>query len=520
MPRSRMLSVVVATLAMVSTLPAQEIARAVPPGREVRDTKLLTLGKTDRWDLTVAAGEMLWCVVESSTFDPVLELVDSDGNVLGRHDGEGTRSELWRRMRVASRVAFRVQGFEGSGGGHYNFWLQHYRTEDLQPGGAAKHKFGRDKWWHYLVPLKAGDVLVPTASGAGRVTAVYDMQRKGVGAVMGGYRAPHDGSYFVRIEGRRGRTSRFECALARQRPLPEDGAVRDAIPPHGFDFWRVWLQAGEAYAFHLQMPEAQLAFDLREPVPGRGPAFVWTGTLDKGGSRRRWLVARRDCNLELLLRNKTGAQASYRASLRAPSAGLVEGTPVEETLALGGGDVYRLPTVPGQLLRVSMASGAFDGQIDLWDPDGNVVVRCDDAGPMDRNPSLTFLVVRPGCHRLLVFSPGGCGGGAYSLRVDSIAVPQLDFERPLELTVAARATTYCHLRLTRNQEVWLSLRSREFDVAVTVLVPDGRRIGTWEGGGIGGDVLTAFAAPTGGRYTLQVHSRSRAGTCEVRAVRP
>ncbi len=104
--------------------------------------------------------------------------------------------------------------------------------------------------------------------------------------------------------------------------------------------------------------------------------------------------------------------------------------------------------------------------------------------------------------------------------MDSIAVPRLDFERPLELKVAARTTTYCHLRLTRDQEVWLSLRGREFDVAVTVLAPDGRKIGTWEGGGIGSDVLAALEAPTGGRYTLQVHSRSHTGTCVVRAIRP
>ena len=199
MPRSKILSVA-ALLAAICSISAQDNVRVVPPGREIRDTKLLTLGKTDRWELEIVAGEMLNCVVDSSAFDPVLELVDGDGNVLGTNDGKGTRSQLWLRMKKGGKVAFRVRGFEGSGGGQYNFWLQRYRTQELEPDGTTTHRFGREQWWHYLIPLKAGDVLVPTATGHGRVTAVYDMDRKGVVSLHGGYRAPHDGSYFVRIE--------------------------------------------------------------------------------------------------------------------------------------------------------------------------------------------------------------------------------------------------------------------------------------------------------------------------------
>ena len=121
---------------------------------------------------------------------------------------------------------------------------------------------------------------------------------------------------------------------------------------------------------------------------------------------------------------------------------------------------------------------------------------------------------------MLIFSPGGCGGGDYSLRVDSIDIPELVGDRPLEVAVGAHATEYCHLQLALGQELWLSVRSHDFDAAVTVLAPDGRKVGTWEGGGIGKDALAAFAARAAGRFTLLVHSRTGPGRCVLRAVTP
>ncbi len=516
---ARRLQLVLAILATVSAGSAQEISRHVPSGREVHDSKLLTLGKTDRWDLKVKAGDILWCKVESSLFDPVLELVDSDGVVLASNDGEGTKSALWQRVKVQGPVSFKVRGFEGSGGGLYKFWLRRYHTQDVSLDQHVKHRFGPEQWWHYVVPLKSGDVVVPTCEEAGRITAVYGMDQKHVRGKMGGYRVENDGLYLIRVEGRERRTCKFHCTLARQRALPSDGK-KDLVPAHGFDIWSLQLRQGEAYALEVLMPAAQLEFELWEPHPRRGVAFAYTGSLDKGGRKQRWLVARRDCSLELLLRNPGGEGGPYRTGLTQPEQALVDGASVAATLPLGGGDLYRLPTVPGQLLRVSMESSAFDGKIDLWGPGGSVLVSCDDASPMERNPSFTFLVVRPGRHRAIVYSPHGSGGGAYSLRVESLPVPQLCFDKPLKLQVAKLGTSYCPLELARDTEVWLSVRGQGFDVALTVLAPNGEVVGSWEGGGVGKDVLAAMKTKGGGRYTLQVHSRDKQGGCTLQVVRP
>ena len=104
----RALAVLTVLTTLVRPSTSQESSVDLDFGRVVERTKLLTLGKTDRWELEdVQAGEFLWCRVVSSEFDPVLSLVGSDGEVLATHDGEGTSSEL--RLRCPSAGDFSIQ---------------------------------------------------------------------------------------------------------------------------------------------------------------------------------------------------------------------------------------------------------------------------------------------------------------------------------------------------------------------------------------------------------------------------
>jgi hypothetical protein len=505
---------------LLSCLPlsAQETVHDVPPGREIRENKLLSPGLTDVWKLDVEADEVLWCIVESSSFDPLLELYDADNARLGKDDGQGTRSELWLRVPHKGPLQFRVQGFQGTG--HYSFWLQRYRTESLASRGEARHTFGKERWWHYRVTLHQGDILVPTVSGDGRVTAVFDEERRGVPDDHGGFQARRTGDHYVRIEGAEGRTCDIDVQLARQRDL-DPSAVDDVLPPHGLDvFYLRDLDAGSAWLLDLAMPEAQLEFDLREP-PAPQPAFAWPGHLDKGGRRHRWFVARRDGEFAVLLRNRGGAPAPFRLTRTAQVATMQPGVPVTGKLALGEGDLRALGLAAGDLLRFRLASRAFDAQLTIWGPDGDVIVPAvDDRGPLDRDAEHTLLVPRSGNYRVLAFSNGGCGSGEYTLTADVLPVPDLRIGTRLELALANGGTSHVHLDLQAGQEVWLSVRSRAFDARLVVQAPDGNAAFRCDGGGQGGDVLTSYRASHTGVHTLLVQGSGGAGTCELRAIEP
>jgi len=519
MPTPRCL-VLAALAASVAALSAQEVVRAVPPGREIQDTKLLTLGKTDRWDLEVAQGEVLWCKVESAAFDPVLSLVDSDGVVLATNDGEGTRSELLLRAPAAGPVSLQVRGYEGSGGGHYSFWLQRYEVQPIGLGDERSHEFGDSQWWHCAVSLEAGDILVPTVVGNGRLTAVLDLQQRRLGDTFGGYRIPRDGEYLLRMEGAEHQTCRLQCALARDADLPDAHRVDTVIPGYGLDVWRVAMRPGEAWLLELEMPAAQLEFALLEqPGPGKaGPPFVVSGRLDKGGVRRHWHVARRACNLQLTLRHRGAQPTPYRVHLAPVGDPLAAGTTLSKTLPIGGGAVFDLDTEPGQLLRLTLDSAAFDPRIEFWDPAGNVLHRADDRGPLDRTAEMTWLIERPGQHRILVCSNGG--GGDYTLQAEALAIPTLELDAPLSLDLEPGETRYAHIHLAAGQHVWISARSAQVDASLSVLSPRGEPIGTWDGGGVGHNPLAAFEVTAGGRHTVRLDSRSGAGPCVLRALLP
>ena len=98
-------------------------------------------------------------------------------------------------------------------------------------------------------------------------------------------------------------------------------------------------------------------------------------------------------------------------------------------------------------------------------------------------------------------------------------VKQLAVGGSLPVTVRG-GDTFVHLPLAVDQEVWLSVKSRAFDAGLTVRDPDGVVIGTFEGGGIGQDVLVAIVARKAGVYTLQIHARSGAGAGTLRAIAP
>lgn len=512
----------------------QENAQHLPPGREVREHKLLSFGSTDVWSFDAEADEMFFCRVQSDAFDPVLQMVDAGGDVVEEVDGEGTQSEIWTAASRAGAFEFRVAGFEGRGGGSYSFYLERFQASPLPSDGVGTHRFGVEGWWHYRVGMRAGEVLVPVVvGGAGRVSKVFDLERQDLDEDLGGYRAKRDGDVFVRIEGRH----REECTLRLQLARCEAFAVavdedsdaearRIEVPAYGLDRWRMQLVGGCAYALALDMPGAQLEFDLREcgrgPGEGaEGPAFVWTGSLHRGGRHRRWWMARRHCEVELVLRHRGGGPMAYTMAVRAPGAKLALDAPVDAELALAGGAVYELPAARGQLLRVSLQSSTFDGQVNLWGPDGTVLLRCDDAGPTAPDPCFTYFVTRPGVHRLLVFSPGARGAGRYRLAVEALPVPELSLGAPpAEFGWRAGAERHAFVRLEKGSEVWLSARSDDTPLVVSVLRPGGRPLERLSGVGIGENVLAAYVAKESGRHTVVLSSAKGAGRCRLRLLTP
>ncbi|MCB9879361.1 MAG: PPC domain-containing protein [Planctomycetes bacterium] len=497
---------------------AQEGRIEVPDGREFQQYKVLTLGLTDRWEFDLEQDEFVHCVVESGEFDPVLELLDDQGERYGRNDGEGTRSELTWWAPKKGRLTFAVQGYEGRGGGNYRFWLLRYRTERLAVGGAVEHEFGEDRWWHFRVAAKKGDVLIPRVPFGGQLTAVMDAGQQRLPEWHGGYTATGDGDVLLRVEG--GEKSRFrvDVQLARQAELAASGLLHDEIPTGGMHVVRHDFAPG-AWTFELDEPQHDLDIDFRDVAPGRHPRFTWTGQLNKNGRRRQWLLVREPLRAELVLRNHHGT-AGYCGKFVPAGEAVTIGEPQLAQLPLGGGRLFRIDAKPGQLLRVAAASDAFDVRLDLWTPDGGVH-GFDDRARLDLGAQHAFLVQQRGVHHALVYTSGGAGSGEFQLLVEDLPIPDLAVGAPLAVQIGGLVGNgYVHLSCNGGERLWLSLDSDAFDPALVVFDPDGAQVACFEGGGVGWNVLNGFEAQKAGVYTLQVVTRRGAGSGTLRAIMP
>lgn len=518
MTPSRFAAAALSVASFATCIHAQGAIETVIPGRDFVQQKLLTPGLTDTWKLDVEVDEMLLCTVASDSFDPILELVDERGVVVGSNDGAGTRSELWIAAASKGAYEFRVSPFQGSGGGQYTYHLHRFRTEALGTAATASHEFGPEQWWHFRVALHQGDVLVPTVLGDGRLTAVLDAGRNPLAEHHGGYRAARDGDCFVRVEGRERATCRVLTQLARQGVRPLDRSIDERIAANGLDTWRFELPAGHALELELSMPEAVMQYEYHEVDPDarQGPAYVTNGYFDKGGLVRKLLFARRAAIVELNVRNREGVVRPYSTQLRRVGAPARLGESIAATLPLGDGVLFELPLQAGELVDVEAKSQQFDASFDLWDPDGTQFATCvDDRSLLDRDPLYRFLVTRPGTYRVLVHGKA-IGAGAFELRTTSQPVPQLQVGAPQTV----HPGDYLHLDLQDGEVVWLSLQSRQFDARLQVIDPAGNGSFVVDGGGIGGDVLVAYRASHTGRHTLQVLATAGGGAGELKVVRP
>ncbi len=494
---------------------AQEVRRDVVPGREFCDTKVLTQGQTDLWAVVGLQDEVLKCHVSATDLDPVLELVDAAGNVLASNDGVGSESFVQYRLPKASKVQFRVNGFQGAGSGRYALTLERFVAVSLSLGGETQGRYPQQRWFHLRLQLEKNDCFVPVVFG-GRLTAVIRFAtNECLGENLGAYTVPEAGEYHLRLEGDERQEFTLRTLLPVYREAAAGALVSAVVPPFGLDIVHMKLPGGVAAMLDLGMPGVQLQQWHR--LLGEDPKWRELGNAQKGGRSRRLFLPERELEVQLWLRNPEAAAAPYEfccgvADLPLDAAGATPGV-----LPLGDLRCHVLQAAEGEVVTVRVAAEAFDPAMVVCAPNGEEMACIRDSGPLDRDASLTFCAPFRGTYRVIPYAECHTGSGAYRVEVTHDEVPRLGFGRSLELQVGSGRDAYAKLTLAAGQEVWLSVRSGDCDVALSIDADDGPRYATWEGGGVDGNVLAAFRAPKAGTFTLFVHSRRGAGKCQLAA---
>lgn len=284
--------------------------------------------------------------------------------------------------------------------------------------------------WHLPVALAAGDVVVPLVTG-GAVQVMHDGRERPVQPWLGAYTAAEDGAgdWTLILQGQPGALCRVELLRSRVGALDENGGFDLDIGAEDCAVIHAPLERG-AYRLASDLDRDGLQLEVRQERATGEPVFAWRGGLTKGTRARRWLFVERPCTLAIAVRSVVGRNAALRDTNRRAVGELVAvdrpvtaGEPLTGELRLGDGRLHRIKLRAGELVRVRVMSQEFDAQFDLWDVDG-CVHSFDDARADTRDASHTFLVGKSGWHHVLVYSPGGAGSGAFTLRVDRASLPE------------------------------------------------------------------------------------------------
>lgn len=103
--------------------------------------------------------------------------------------------------------------------------------------------------------LEAGQVVVPTVSGEGWLTAVLDLQQQELTGELDAYWIARSGTYLFRVEGTKDCRVGLTYSLAEQSAMPAGGPGDAEMPPHGMRIWRTSLKKGQAWRLDLGFPK-------------------------------------------------------------------------------------------------------------------------------------------------------------------------------------------------------------------------------------------------------------------------
>jgi len=112
-----------------------------------------------------------------------------------------------------------------------------------------------------------------------------------------------------------------------------------------------------------------------------------------------------------------GPFASYSLSLETAPAEMIEyREPVQGTLSSGSADYYSFQGTAGDTITIVMQSGAFDTYLELYDPDGALIMYNDDSDSTSRS-EIGLTLESTGLYIIVARSSSSGGSGEYTLDV-------------------------------------------------------------------------------------------------------
>lgn len=543
-------------IVLMTALAAPVSGRAQDPGGELirqqdlfRGVNVLSPRTHDDWPFTGREGETVLLSVESESFDPAVKLVGPNGQVVAENDDvrRGVQNALLlSRLDAAGEFQVRVLSSNRATGGQYVLTVRRFIPTDLAIGSRATGTLGRSLARWHRCRAEAGQTLVLTARAAGFKPFLEVVAPNGenvavsaTGAVPPGstravFRATQAGPYHARISSAQGGDPRASYALTAATARAFETAIGDdnpgrAIDAGGLDLWTFQGNAGDLVRLRAVAPVGSIDSQIAHVPPvdksgrprqseGQAPPVVLLPSDPKSGGELVALLNTKG-TFQVAVSQPLGVPVSYTFAAERPARPLAKGVETTGSVGLGGADYWTLEATAGQIARVESSSTRFDTELELYGPQGDLVLRNDD-GAAGRDAQLTALLTERGRYLVRVHAHGDGGSGPYTLRRVADPVRPLALGARGEGRVGAGGTDVWSFAGRAGQTMIVSARSSDFNIKAAVFGPDAAEVAGDDDGGEGTDSLLATRLPVDGAYTIWVSTVAGAGRYSLQIIEP
>ncbi|MEK7482788.1 MAG: PPC domain-containing protein, partial [Planctomycetota bacterium] len=505
-------------------------------------SNLLTPGEADDWPLHPNPGEFILISVHSNYFDPAVEVLDAKETIVAQNDdmrpGEKA-SRVLVQLTQAEDYRIRVKSFKSTAGGEYTLNLMRFQANTTSVGTRCSGSLKETLCQWYAFEASAGEVYVLTARAASFAPnlEVYSPVGENIPLEQPGggksgqegalFRAESAGTYYLRLAPQYQNASprdSYTLTIAISRvfsTLIQQKNPTTLLPSGGMDLWKFSGNAGDIVRIQAETPNApnsEMRMRLLFLPSGSGaktrektnvpPMTILPSNPKKKGILLALLNL--SGNYQVFVSQPNGLSVQYVLKMEKEVLSF-EQEQLQKNLAIGDSDYFVLNGSTNQLLSIEASSSQFDPYLELYDPQGKLLISNDD-GASQKNALLTLLLMDSGRYWVRVKSVGDGGGGTYQLRKLSDQARSLDFGTRVEQEIGEGGSHIWSFTGKAGQVVIASVRSTEIDPVLKLLGPDAVEVVSNDNGGEGRDSLFSVRLPLDGTYTLWVLAKSGSGS--------
>ena len=477
------------------------------------DATLSADAPVEIWEFAGAEGQLVSVEANSGAFDPQLQLLSPKGELVAS-EGDGVLGDgAWLVETLPASGRYQIVASAAHGGmGRYGLAVHAVKARALEMGRSVDAALGAEalvERWEF--DGAAGQVVSITAdskaffpelelySPTGNRLRWNHYHGSGADAGLFGT-LPAAGRYEVRVLAIDRRPGPYRLAV-RSVPLRrlEMGAPVDALL--GAEAlegrWEFEGAAGQVVTVEASSeafdPQLRLRSPSGEPIAtnmdgGPGANVQLLATLPTSGRYQVWVLS------------ETGRAGAYRVAVHAVEERLELDTRIDSVLHSNGVGRWVFEGTAGQMVTVEANSGAFDLQLQLRSPSGELLASDGDGGP-GADAWLAERLPSAGPHQVWVRAPDG-RTGSYRVAVRTAKV--LEMGAPVQAVLGGGSVGIWAFKGAADQRISVEAGSDVFESAVEVWSPAGERIAWEDARVIGPDIRRLTTLPTTGRYEVRV----------------